>query len=172
MLTFVLAMLISAVMSFLSGRLLGAASSAVSFLVLIGIILIGVVFDMIGVAVTSAQEAPFHSMASRKLPGAAEALTLLRNAGRVSSFCNDVIGDICGVVSGAAAAAIAVRAAVGSGQTVYELILSALVAAFTIGGKAFGKSFAIGYCTEIVHITAKILYFFKNIPTALRKRRK
>ena len=33
----------------------------------------------------------------------------IRNAGRVSSFCNDVIGDICGVISGSAAAVISAR---------------------------------------------------------------
>ncbi|MFQ8767640.1 MAG: hypothetical protein ACLR8U_14850 [Oscillospiraceae bacterium] len=43
-------------------------------------------FDIIGVAVTAADEKPFHSMASRKVPEAGEALKLIRNAGRVSSF--------------------------------------------------------------------------------------
>ena len=31
---------------------------------------------------------------------------LIRNAGKVSSFCNDVIGDISGVISGTASALI------------------------------------------------------------------
>lgn len=29
-------------------------------------------------------------------------LNLKKNADKVSSFCNDVIGDICGIISGAA----------------------------------------------------------------------
>ena len=58
-------------------------------------------------AVATANEKPFHSMASRKVPGALEAIRLLRNAERVSSICNDVVGDICGVVSGSASATIA-----------------------------------------------------------------
>ena len=108
-LIFALTMVISGTMSFISSELLGRANLAVSFLILISIVLIGIIFDVIGVAVTSAEEKPFHSMASRKVPEAAEALRLIRNANRVSSFCNDVIGDICGVISGAASATIAVK---------------------------------------------------------------
>ncbi|WDC83794.1 hypothetical protein PL321_14940 [Caloramator sp. mosi_1] len=76
------------------------------FFVLISIIFVGIIFDIIGVAVTAAEEAPFHSLASRKVKGAKTAVKLIRNADKVSNFCNDVIGDICGVVSGAAGAII------------------------------------------------------------------
>ena len=106
---FVITVCISAVMSLISTNLLANATLGVSFVILISIIAIGIVFDIIGVAVTAADEKPFHSMASRKVPEAGEALKLIRNAGRVSSFCNDVIGDICGVISGSASATIAVR---------------------------------------------------------------
>ena len=106
---FFITVLISAVMSLISTNLLSSATLGVSFVILICIIAIGIVFDIIGVAVTAADEKPFHSMASRKVPEAGEALKLIRNAGRVSSFCNDVIGDICGVISGSASATIAVR---------------------------------------------------------------
>ena len=58
-------------------------------------------FDIIGIAATAAEEVPFHSMASKKQDGAKWAIILIRNADRVSSFCNDIIGDICGVLSGA-----------------------------------------------------------------------
>ena len=111
-------------------------------------------------------------MASRKVPEAAEALKLIRNANRVSSFCNDVIGDICGVISGAASATIAAKAIAGrSANPFVELLLSALVAALTVGGKAFGKTFAIHMSTPIVQTTAKALTFFKTLPTKFRKKR-
>ena len=68
---FVITMVISAAMSFISSRLLGNAGMAVSFLILICIVAIGIVFDIIGVAVTACRdEKPFHSMASRKVAGA------------------------------------------------------------------------------------------------------
>ena len=136
---FVITMVISAAMSFISSRLLGNAGMAVSFLILICIVAIGIVFDIIGVAVTACPEAPFHAMASRKVAEAPDALKLLRNANRVSSFCNDVIGDICGVISGSAAAVIAARAVLGmesTKATIVTLGMSALVAAVTVGGKA------------------------------------
>ncbi len=174
-LIFALTMVISAVMSLVSSQLLGSAGMALSFVILIGIVLIGIVFDIIGVAVTTADETPFHAMASRKVPEAREALHLIRNANRVSSFCNDVIGDICGVISGSASAAIAVRiiaAGVGGTQMIVDLLMSALVAALTVGGKAFGKTFAIGQSTKIVQMTARILHFFKTLPNLLRKKQR
>lgn len=161
---FFLTLLISGMMSFVSSELLNGATMAASFAILICIILIGIVFDIIGVAVTSAEETPFHSMASKKVPEAAEALKLIRNANRVSSFCNDVIGDICGVISGSASAVIAVRVFAGkSNSALLDLLLSATVAALTVGGKAFGKTFAISMSTSIVQMTARVIYFFKHL---------
>ena len=174
-LIFVLTMLISGTMSFVSSELLGRANLAVSFLILIAIVLIGIIFDIIGVAVTSAEETPFHSMASRKVPEAAEALKLIRNANRVSSFCNDVIGDICGVISGSAAATIAARVLAmhpGMREIVLTLAMSALAAGLTVGGKACGKSFAIDSSTSVVRTAAMVLHFFHTIPEKLRPKRR
>lgn len=166
---------ISALMSFVSGNLLENASLGVSFVILICIIAIGIVFDIIGVAVTAADEKPFHSMASRKVPEAGEALRLIRNAGRVSSFCNDVIGDICGVVSGSASATIAVRVLAmhpGAKELVVTLAMSALAAGLTVGGKACGKSFAIGSSTNVVSTVAAALHFFRTLPDRFTHRHK
>lgn len=161
---FFLTLLISGMMSFVSSELLNGATMAASFAILICIVLIGIVFDIIGVAVTSAEKTPFHSMASKKVPEATEALKLIRNANRVSSFCNDVIGDICGVISGSASAVIAARVFAGkSNSALLDLLLSATVAALTVGGKAFGKTFAISMSTSIVQMTARVIYFFKHL---------
>ncbi len=162
---FGLAVVISATFSFLSQQLLGASSLPGAFLILLVIIAIGVLFDIIGVAATSADERPFHSMASRKLHGAREAIRLLRSAGKVSSICNDVVGDICGIISGAAAAAIAAEAVANADdlpKTVLQLLLSALVAGLTIGGKAFGKIIAIEKSTSIVFLVGKLIYWIKK----------
>lgn len=161
-----MALTISAVFSFLSQELLSAASLFGAFVVLLTIIAIGIFFDLLGVAVTAAEEKPFHSMASRKVPGGAEGIWLLRNAGKVSSVCNDVVGDICGIISGAAAAVVAVEA-YNSVQRpslrVIQLLLSALVAALTILGKAFCKQLALDYSTNIVHRAAKLIWRFKRV---------
>ena len=164
--------LISGVFSTISNMLLGQAGLAAAFAILLVIILIGILFDIVGVAVTAADVKPFHSMAAHRVPGAQDALKLLKNAEKVSSFCNDVVGDICGVISGAASATIAAKAIAGrSANPFVELLLSALVAALTVGGKAFGKTFAIHMSTPIVQTTAKALTFFKTLPAKFRKKR-
>lgn len=163
---FLVTILISALISFVSAEIMDVSSVYVAFVILLLIVLIGIVFDVIGVAVTSAEEKPFHSMAARKVPGSTEAIRLLRNAERVSSICNDVIGDICGVVSGAASATIAVRVLSRFSFTwphVVSLIMSAVVAGLTVGGKAVGKTFAINSCTQIVAFTGRIVYAFSSI---------
>ena len=170
---FLLALTISAFFSLLSQSLLGAASLFGAFLVLLAIVAIGVFFDLLGVAVTAAEEKPFHSMASRKVPGGAEGIWLLRNAGKVSSVCCDVVGDICGIISGAAAAVVALEAWTSlqhPSLRVIQLLLSALVAALTILGKAFCKQIALDNSTVIVHGAAKLIWRCKRLFT--RKKQK
>ena len=111
-------------------------------------------------------------MAARKVPGAQESIRLLRNAERVSSICNDVVGDICGVISGSASATIAVQVMNHielSGEQVVVLLMSALVAGLTVGGKAIGKAFAIHSCTTIVHGVGRIIWWFGRIPHLFKK---
>ncbi len=103
----VTSLVISMVFTFASAEILGNVGRAMAFAVLAVFIALGVVFDILGVATTTATPAPFHSMASHRERGAAEALWLLKNAEKVSSICNDVVGDISGIVSGATAATIA-----------------------------------------------------------------
>lgn len=167
---FFLTVVISSAISFVSSGVLEKAGIVGAFVVLLLIVFLGILFDIVGVAVMSANEKPFHSMAAKKLPGAAEALKLLRSAEKVSSFCNDVVGDICGVVSGSASAVIAVNAlsSVGS-DTVAKLLMSALVAGVTIAGKACGKNFAMKNATNIVALVSKSLYYIKSL---FRKRNK
>lgn len=161
---FFVTVIISSTISFLSSSIMEDAGLVEAFLVLLVIVLLGIVFDIIGVAVMSAQEKPFHSMAAKKVPGAVEALKLLRNAEKVSSFCNDVVGDICGVVSGSASAVIAVKALTQvDSDTVAQLLMSALVAAVTIAGKACGKNVAMKQSTKIVNMVSKPIYYIKSL---------
>jgi len=136
-----------------------------SFILLGTIILIGVLFDIIGIAVTSAEETPFHSMAANKVVEAKYAIKLIRNAGQVSNFCNDVIGDISGILSGALGTNIIYKLV-----NIYDLkntiilsvTITSLIASLTVGGKAFGKSIAIRSSRDIIFKVAKILYYIDN----------
>lgn len=164
---FFVTILISGIISLVSDEVMANSSVAVAFVILLAIIFLGIIFDIIGMAVATADEKPFHSMAARKVPGAHEAIKLLRNAERVSSICNDVVGDICGVVSGSASATIAAlilsNVDVGWPRGV-SLVMSALVAGLTVGGKAIGKTVAVNSCTKIVHLVGRAIYTLNRFP--------
>ena len=172
---FFVTIFISGSISLLSDLLMENSSMGVAFLILLVIILIGILFDIIGMAVATADEKPFHSMAARKVPGAQESIRLLRNAERVSSICNDVVGDICGVVSGSASATIAVQILRNfdfSWPQIISLAMSALAAGLTVGGKAIGKSFAVNSCTAIVHGVGRVIHTLNHFPELFRKKKK
>ncbi len=163
-------MLISGAISTISKTVMDNSTMIVAMIILMFIVLVGIRFDIVGMAVATADEKPFHSMAARKVKGAQECIMLLRNAERVSSICNDVIGDICGVVSGAASATIAAQI-LQSIQFPYPqlipLILSSTVAAVTVGGKAIGKGIAISSCISIVYHAGQIIYGFHALTACL-----
>ena len=163
---FFIAVVLSAALSLTlaSEEALDGAGLAVAFAVLLAFILLGIVFDIIGVAVTAADEKPFHSMAARKTPGAREALNLIRKADKVSSFCNDVVGDICGIISGSTGAVIVVQiqTAFGMPGMVISLAVTALTSGLTIGGKALGKSFAIAKSTAVLQLVGRLLHLFSR----------
>jgi len=171
---FFVTILISGVISLVSDEVMANSSVAMAFVILLIIIFLGIIFDIIGMAVATADEKPFHSMAARKVPGAHEAIRLLRNAERVSSICNDVVGDICGVVAGSASATVAVQIVQNfefSWPNMVSLVLSALVAGLTVGGKAIGKTFAVNSCTSIVHNVGKLIYTMRHMPEFLKKKK-
>lgn len=133
-----------------------------AILILIIFIFIGIVFDMIGVAVTSADEQPFHSMSSRKVKGAKQAVIFKKNADKVSSFCNDVIGDICGIISGTVGVTISLFLSNYIPLFISTLLVTAIIAALTIGGKAIFKGVAINKSNEILYSFAKFISIFKK----------
>lgn len=159
---FGLAIVLSAALSLASESVLSDAGTAVALLILVFFIVLGIVFDVIGVAVTAADPKPFHSMAAHREKGATESLMLLRNAGRVSSVCNDVVGDICGIVSGSTAAVIVVRlqTALSVQSVLLSVAVTALLSGLTIGGKALGKAFALSKSTQVVYFAGRFLHLF------------
>ena len=172
---FLSTILISGTISMVSDLVMQRSSMIVAFLILLMIIGVGIVFDIVGMAVATADEKPFHAMAARKVKGAKQCIMLLRNAERVSSICNDVVGDICGVVSGSASATIAAQVLANfeyGWPDVISLVMSSLVAALTVGGKAIGKGVAVNSCTEIVYHAGQVIYFFQNIGTKFRSNKK
>ena len=161
----IISFVVSVVFTFASAEVLGSAGYIMAFVVLAVFIAIGVLFDIIGVAVTAASDKPFHSMASHRVRGAAESIALIKNAEKVASFCNDIVGDVCGIVSGATAVIIAAKLMTDmrAQSVVWQLVISGAVAALTIGGKAMGKAAAINRSTEIVFAVGRFISFVHRI---------
>jgi len=157
-----LAFFISLIFSSLSEIFIKNVNLIVAIIILIAFIALGILFDMIGVAVTSADEEPFHSMSSRKVKGAKQAVYLKKNAEKVSSFCNDVIGDICGIISGSVGVTISISLSNYMPLFISTLLVTALIAALTIGGKAVFKGIAINSSNEILYSFAKVVSIFKK----------
>ena len=157
---FLITVVISGIISLVSDEVMDSSSLPVAFLILLAIVMVGIIFDIIGMAVASADEKPFHSMAARKVPGSQEAIRLLRNAERVSSICNDVVGDICGIVSGSTAAVIvaALQRDLSTTNVMISIGVTALISGLTIGGKALFKKVAINECTAVVYRVARIMH--------------
>ena len=156
------AFIISFSFSFISELTIPNVNIIIGIILVIAFIVIGVIFDMIGVAVTSSDEKIFHSMSSRKVKGARLAVKFKKSADKVSSFCNDVIGDVCGIISGSAGVIIASSLATKFNLNSFftSLIITALIAALTIGGKAIGKSYAINKSNVILYRFTKFLSNF------------
>lgn len=156
---FLIAVALSAIMSFCSSAVLEDSGLWIPILVLVIFILLGIVFDMIGVAVTAADPKPFHSMAAHGEKGGREAIRLLNMSNRVSSLCNDVVGDICGIVSGSTAAVIVVelQQSFNLRSILVSIGVTALISGLTIGGKAACKPIAINDSTKVVYRVARIM---------------
>ena len=163
---FFITFLLSFSMSIISETLMSVVSILPAVVILMAVICIGILFDIMGVAVTTADPVPFRAMASRKIPGAMAALSLINHADRVSNVCNDVVGDICGIVSGASGATIALELgamiANDPSNLWVSVMISSCVAALTVGGKAMGKSFAMTRSKDIVLRFGRVIALFQR----------
>ena len=159
---FSITLVISVLFSLISQKVfLSSESLILPLLVILIIVLVGVIFDIIGTAVTSASETPFLSMSAKKIKGAKAALGLIKNAHKVSSFCNDVVGDICGIISGAAGSMLVLKiVSIGLRLDLLTVLTSGLIAAVTVAGKAMGKRLAIQNSQKIIYSVGYLLSFF------------
>lgn len=160
---FIMTFILSMLFSYISANGVSNLSLIPAIFILILVIGIGIFFDIIGVAVTVANEHEFHAKASKKIEGSKASIKLIRNAPKVANICADVIGDICGVLSGAISALIAMKITEQFGLSFnIQFILSATVAALTVGGKALGKGVANNNSTKIVHAVGIVLNKFSR----------
>lgn len=158
----ILAFIISVLFSLLSESLMPNVNIIIGIIIMLLFIFLGIIFDMIGVAITAANITPIHSMNSKKIKGANIALKFKQNADKASSFCNDVIGDICGIISGSAGVYISIKSAdiFNCNVIIPSLIVTGVISALTIGGKALCKSLALNNSTSILFNFSKFISNF------------
>lgn len=160
---FIITFILSICFSYISTNGVTHLSIIPAILILLLVVLIGIIFDIIGVAVTVADENEFHAKATKKVEGSKKSLSLIKNSAKVANICADVIGDICGVLSGAISAMVAIKLSeilqiTGN----LQFIISAIVAAITVSGKAIGKEIANNNSTKIVHSVGTVLNKFNK----------
>ncbi len=160
----IMSFVLSILMSLTSESLIPKINVVFGIIIILLFIFISIIFDMIGVAITAAEEKPFHSMASKKVKGSHHSVRLLKNSDKLASICNDVVGDVCGVVSGSAGVLVAntIANSLNFNTSISVLVITALIASITITGKAFGKSIAIKNSEKITFRVGKFLNIFKK----------
>lgn len=154
---FILSFILSAIFSGISSYI-SNFNVIVLTIILLVVISIGILFDMIGVSTMTSKEAPFHAMNAKKVKGASSCIKLLKNANKVSSICNDVIGDICGIVSGSLGAVLIIYlSTLGMNSLLATILVTSFISALTVGGKAYFKTVAMKKCDKIVFCVGKLI---------------
>ncbi|MCI8911517.1 MAG: hypothetical protein HFE33_00510 [Clostridia bacterium] len=142
----------------------------ISIMLLSFMILISIIFDGIGLSVASCSEAELEKY-SRFKKQYDIARYLLKNAEKVNNICADVIGDMCGILSGACGASIVVELSLsGSGSHWATIIISSIIAAVTVGGKASLKKAAVKNSAEFVFMSARMIGIFSSKFNTKRKK--
>ena len=158
---FIITFILSGIISYISQNGIAYLNVIPAVIILIIVVFLGIFFDVVGIAVTVANEEHFHAKATKKAEGAKSSLNLIKNASKVANFCADVIGDICGVISGAIGTMIALKIASTYGiSNNIQFLISALIASITVGGKAIGKQIATNHSTKIVDRVGVVLSRF------------
>lgn len=160
----VVSLLLSFTFSFLSELTLNGANLVIAIAVIVIFVLVSVVADVVGVAITAVVEVPFRAMAAKKVKGAKESIILINNVDKVASIFADIIGDICGILSGAAGAVVTANLISGIVDEMVVVMVASMVSAIIAGiiifGKAVGKRIAIDNCDNIVLVLGKLVYIF------------
>ena len=80
---FIMTFILSMIFSYISANGVSHLNLVSAILILVLVIGIGIFFDIIGVAVTVANEHEFHAKATKKVKGSKASIKLIRNAPKV-----------------------------------------------------------------------------------------
>lgn len=150
--------------SVLSQLALDGATVAIAIAVIFVFLVLSVLTDIVGVAITAVNITPFRSMSAKKVKGAKEAVVLIKNADKVASIFADILGDVCGILSGSAGAVITAIYVQNSTNVMQTVIIASVVSAVTAGliisTKAFFKKWALANCNGVILLLGKVVRIF------------
>lgn len=163
---FFIAICMSLFFGFISQTMLSRMGVIVASIGIALFIFISVVFDMLGIAVASADIETFRLWEREKKAGAEIGVKLCENSEKVCSFCADVVGDICSTLCGAGGACIVVALTTNitnpSMIMLISISTSAVIAGITIFFKAIMKEQALKNSNKIILKLGRFLdKFFK-----------
>ena len=161
---FLLTFFLALIMSGISNVIVENCGFIVLLIITIVILFIGIVSDIVGTAILTADEATFHAKASNKIEGSKESIRLIKNSGNIANFFNDIVGDVSGIISGSMGAMIAIYAAnhFNISNVITALIVSAILSSVLVGGKAIGKNIAVKNSDEIIFLVGSIINKFSR----------
>lgn len=171
--TFILTFALAMVFGGVSNVVIEKMNLIMAIIILVLVIALGIIFDMIGMAIATCEEAPFHAKAAKKHSGAKEVLRLLKAKDRATNISNDLIGDICGIVSGSAGALIAIKLStlLNIDVVIVSLVLSAFVAMITVGGKAIGKGISMNNAENIMYMVGAVIHLVAPVKDTQKKKK-
>lgn len=140
-------------------------SGAVSIMVivLLAIVVLGILADALGTAAAAATLKPLNALASKKVLGAKEAVSIMKKADRFANISQDVIGDVLNTLSGVFGVGIVVAMAVDkSSESWMTLFITAAIVALNVFGKSIGKSIAIKESYQIMLLCGKAVHYFNK----------
>lgn len=151
---FFIAISMSLFFGFVSQTLLSKMGIVFASVGILFFVSVSVAFDMLGIAVTTAEPEMFEKWVSRNIKGAKVGLQLCNNSEKVCSFCADVVGDICSTLCGAGGACIVVvlTANIENSNLIMfvSILTSAFIAGLTIFFKALMKERALKKSNKII----------------------
>lgn len=171
--TFILTFALAMVFGGVSNVVIEKMNLTMAIIVLVLVIALGIVFDMIGMAIATCEEAPFHAKAAKKHSGAKEVLRLLKAKDKATNVCNDLIGDICGIVSGSTGALVAIKLStlLNIDVVIASLVLSAFVAMITVGFKAIGKGISMNNAENIMYMVGAVIHLVAPVKDTTKNKK-
>ena len=158
---FLVSICMSLFLGFISQTILTKMGIIFAIIVITIFVFLSVIFDMLGIAVASADLNVLKSWEKENKTGASVAVRLCENSEKVCSFCADMVGDICSTLSGAGGACIvvAITNELTSANIIMlvSIITSALIAGITIFFKAIMKERALKNSNKIILDLGKFL---------------